>query len=388
MDQSKDYCNFTPQPTLGALLTTESLAEARIMHGGKSLDRTVVQVVSHFDPSPSPGSLLVLSRQSLEAPKLPSIGHLAGIILVVMPEKEPRVLSGINSTVAEKVESSDPLGQLVKSDISVKRLYKMCREVDVALALVAGFGDVNQMVEDIRLSFLREMRASSARLHFVLMRVVMDEGMEGLVGQLHSWLDRPVCVESAEFEILAAQDMGGTPKRQRKLLAESAQEMIKRFETGEGSSCADVFMEPLRSGRRMSIPILMSGDVIAGFISVMVRPSDNPESLVWYLQPAALAALVDLNLRSSGDFGTSAAHLNLLRDLLSGRNMSAAELERLERHFGFDLHEGFLVFAAQVLPAEKVSFKATVWPRESYVSIEVEGTQVFVVPDSDEHGRP
>ena len=372
-----EHQHLSHQPTLRSLLTTEALAEAQVLSGENLLERPIVQVVSQLEPPPSHGSLVVISHQHLDTSKLAQIQGLAGIVIVTLPESQQAMVSGIDGSVAQVSAIRGDIDTLLRSDIAVKRLVNTCRDQEVPLILVPGFGDTAQMTEDIRLAFLRETKTSSARIHSIFLSLVMEEGLDGLVEQLHEWFDRPVAVETADFELLSSRDMSGTPKRQQKQLTDAALEIMKKCRE-EGSSIHDCFLYPIRLGRRVSIPILYGGELIAGFISVMVRPSDKPEFFIWYLQPGALALLVDISIRSKGYFGLTAAHRNLLKELLSGRNMSAAELERLERHFGFDLFDGFCVFAVQLIRPEG-AMGQPVWPQDSAVGVQLENSQVYVI---------
>jgi sugar diacid utilization regulator len=94
--------------------------------------------------------------------------------------------------------------------------------------------------------------------------------------------------------------------------------------------------------------------------------------------------MVDFNQRRKEGSVFVATQKSLLKDILSGRSLSASDQERIERTYGFDLCDGLLVFAVE-------SFKHTVgaatsgpkpisWPDESFITAEVEGTKVFVVP--------
>ena len=84
---------------------------------------------------------------------------------------------------------------------------------------------------------------------------------------------------------------------------------------------------------------------------------------------------------------------SLLKDLLSGRTLSASDQERLERHFGFDLADGLLVFAVEIIrpavPASADGARPVVlnWPDDTFITTEVEGTRIFVVPYMNKENR-
>jgi len=72
----------------------------------------------------------------------------------------------------------------------------------------------------------------------------------------------------------------------------------------------------------------------------MTKSNDNLEMLAEYLHPAASAATVDFYQRRKDGSIFTVTQKSLLKDLLSGRGLSAADQERVERHYGFDLCDG------------------------------------------------
>jgi sugar diacid utilization regulator len=114
---------------------------------------------------------------------------------------------------------------------------------------------------------------------------------------------------------------------------------------------------------------------MVGYLSVMVRPNDDQDVIAEYMQAVALAAMVDFSQRQKDGSVFSVTQKSMLKDLLAGRGLSASDQERLERHYGFDLSDGILVFALQTIGSAK-----TAWPEEQFITTEVEGTRVYVVP--------
>ena len=75
----------------------------------------------------------------------------------------------------------------------------------------------------------------------------------------------------------------------------------------------------------------------------------------------------------------------LLKDLLSGRTLSASDQERLDRHFGLDLCDGFFVFAVDASYPDNSDKSAppprvVSWPDDQFINCEAEGMRAFVMP--------
>jgi purine catabolism regulator len=379
------------QPTFRQLLTTEAMAEAHLVWGDDFVDRPVLQVVTQLDPPPSPGSLVLTTKDHLAALSgAPVVKGFTGVVLITAVDVEKnKSTTGTESSAKRNNLESRVVAKTVvaahSDDPDVEKLLAVCRESDVPLFVLPGFGDHMQIIEDIRLAFLKETKTASARVQSILLSVVLEEGLDGLIDQLSIWLDRPVAIETADFKLLAARGMGSTPVRQQKQVMDQALDTLNSLrEETEHQTVFDSFLYPVKLGRRVSLPLLYSGSTIAGYISVMVKPSDNEEWLVWYLQPAALAAMVDIIHRLKGDFGLSVVQKNLLKDLISGRRLSATDVERLETHFGFDLADGFYVFVTQVLLDDEDESLEPRFPEEPFIGVEVEETRVYIVRYRDD----
>ena len=102
------------------------------------------------------------------------------------------------------------------------------------------------------------------------------------------------------------------------------------------------------------------------------------------MQPLALACKVDFSHRLKDSPSFAATQRTLLKDLISGRGLASADQERLERSFGFDLCDGFHVFAVDVqISKEKGKSEAPVvvqFPDDKFISCDLEGMRAFVVP--------
>jgi hypothetical protein len=360
---------FSYQPTLKQLLQTEALAEAQIISGKEFLDRSIVQVVTALTPSPRPGSLLVIKPTTLGSQDSAALRELAGVVVI-----KPFVGTTENGPGSG---GAAPMAS-VNMDVELGLLTKLCADAQAPLIVVPGYADPLQIAEDVRMAFLSELKRSSSRMHASFLTTALEQGAAGLIEELSALINRPIALESEDFKIVAAKNMGPTPPGQQRALSDEVSEAIKRLSRShEGRTANLLTMAPLRLGRRLVMPVFLD-NLVVGYFSVMLKPTDDHSVVAEYLQPAALAAMVDFRQRQKGATVFTVTQRSLLKDLLSGRALSAADQERLEQHFGFDLCDGLLVFAVQELSAGPS--KGMTWPEDPYVSTEIEGTRVYVVP--------
>ncbi len=398
---------YSIHPSVKQLLSSDSLAEAQVLVGNELLDRQVSQVVSSIGAEPRPGSLVVTRSDVLSKIELSALSQLSALVIVKSIADFSSGSGGSGGAVAAQgsapVALPTPAPVLAPSliDAAMKRLIKRCQEEQVALIVVPGYGDPLQVIEDFRSVFLLELKLSSARLYSAMLSIVLEEGLDGLIETVSGWLNRPLVVETAEFKVLAARNMGATPVSQQKNLEEEGQAALRTHQKSKeaivpGSnrhfeSSADINMVPFSFGRRLVFPVPL-GDLIAGYVSVMIRPQDDVAALSEYMHPLTLACKVDFSHRLKDSPTFSVTQKTLLKDLLSGRTLSAADQERLDRHFGFDLCEGFLVFAVSASFAEDPNVPAThhsvAYPDDTYISCEAEGMRAFVIPYKEKSPEP
>lgn len=360
------------QPSIKQLLAAEALSEAQVLTGADLLDRQVLQVVYGFS-SARAGSLVVARAEALGAQENSSaLKDLAGVI-AIKPASVPAAISAVGGMTV-----SGSLASATSTEVEIERMVRVFGEQNVPLIVVPGFGDPSQVAEDIRIAFQSEIKRAAGRLHTHLVATVIESGLYGLVEELGGLINRPVAIETSEFKVLAAQNLGPTPPSQQKTLTEEVAEELNREMRSQIDGTSTVIPEqPVRIGRRLVTPIVLEG-VVVGYVSVMVRPSDDLVTLSEYMAPAALAALVDFSSRRKEVSTFTVTQKSLLKDLLSGRNLSAGDQERLEQHYGFDLCDGFWVAVVQVLPPDNP--RDVSWPPESVAMVEMETTRVFVFP--------
>jgi sugar diacid utilization regulator len=359
------------QPSIKQLLAAEALSEAQVLTGSELLERSVSQVVYGFS-SARAGSLVIARAEVLGSQESnPVLKDLAAVVAIKPASAPPPALSsggggGGPGTLAP-----------VSVDLEIERLTKVYAALKVPLIIIPGLGEAGQVAEEIRMAFQSEIKRSGARLHAHFVSQVIEYGMQGLVDELTALVDRPVAVETADFKVLASQNMGPTPPSQQKILVEEVAEELHREMRSLVDGTSTVIPEtPVRIGRRLMTPIVLEG-VVVGYVSIMVRPTDDLQTISEYLAPAALAALVDFNTRRKEVSSFTVTQKSLLKDLLSGRNLSAGDQERVEQHWGFDLCDGFFVLVVQVLPQSEARDAA--WPEDAAL-VEMETTRVVVFP--------
>lgn len=384
---------YSIHPSVKQLLASDSFAEAQVLVGNELLERQVSQVVSSIGTQPRPESLVVTNTDVFSKAELAALPQLSALVIV---KSNTDLVATKTGALANSGTGSGASGNLAQSaqpvlvDVGLKRLIKRCKEASVALIVVPGYGEPGQVLEDFRQVFLRELKFSSARLYSVMLSIVLEEGLDGLVETVSGWLNRPLVVETADFKVLAGRNLGATPLAQQLSLQEEGAEALRAYQKSREAvspttsphleSGSDVNMTPFQIGRRLVFPMPLS-DVLVGYVSIMIRPQDDVEALCEYMHPLTLACKVDFSHRLKDSPTFSVTQKTLLKDLLSGRTLSAADQERLDRHFGFDLCEGFLVFAIDAAHAEEARMATAVtYPDEGYISCEAEGMRAFVIP--------
>lgn len=358
------------QPTLRQLLNAEALSEAQVLFGEQWLDRQVCQVIAGSPAGVRAGSLIV-TRDELSNQDGNSLQVLAGIVLI---HPMTTNLGALNASAKGAPRAT---AQETEIDREAQQALRICKQAETPLVVLPSLGSPMEVADEIRSAYLTEVKEASARLHAQFVRTVVEDGLASLVEKLSQLTSRPVAVETADFKILAAHNMGPTPPSQQKTLTEEiAEELNRELRSSQSDDDYDPCEEAVRVGRRLVAPVVLEGAVV-GYLSVMVRPSDDIGLITEYLRPASVAALVDFSRRRREFSSTSVTHKSLLKDLLTGHNLAASDQERLEQYFGFDICDGFLVFAAKVFPDSAIRQIAK---EERQPVVEMEGAHVFVVP--------
>jgi hypothetical protein len=358
------------QPTLRRLLELAALSEAEVLSGREFLDRQISQVVAALYGGQRTGTLALIREDALDGQDLLPLQGMSGLILV-SPVQAVRAVGGKSAALKSQVLST----------VELQPVIKLCSEAATPLILLPCLGDVQDVIEEVRAAYLGEVKKANARLHAHFVRLVVEEGLAGFVERLSDELSRPAAVETADFKIVAAQNMGPTPASQQKTLSEQVAELLKK-ET-KAADQLEPLVDAVRAGRRLVAPIVLEGAVL-GYFSLMLRPSDDEELMSEYLRPAVLAALVDFGHRRRDFAISTVTHRSLLRDLLQGHTLAASDQDRLGQFFGLDICDGSLVFALRFSPANRVSELS--WNEERQIMVEMEGAYVFVVPVEKKQG--
>lgn len=358
------------QPTLRQLLNAEALSEAQVLFGEQWLDRQVCQVIAGSPVGVRAGSLII-TRDELSNQDGNSLEALAGIVLI-HPMTTSLVAAGTKGAVK------------VGFDIEAEHALRICKQAETPLVVLPSLGNPVEVADEIRSAYLTEVKEASTRLHAQFVRTVVEDGLASLVQKLAELTARPVAVETSDFKILAAHNMGPTPPSQQKTLTEEvAEELNRELRSSQSDDDYDPCEEAVRVGRRLVAPVVLEGAVV-GYLSVMVRPSDDIGLITEYLRPASVAALVDFSRRRREFSSTSVTHKSLLKDLLTGHSLAASDQERLEQYFGFDICDGLLVFAVKVFPDSAIRHLVR---EERQAVVEMEGAHVFVVPVNNGNPR-
>ena len=354
------------QPTLRQLLGAEALSEAQILFGEQWLDRQVSQVIAGSPVGVRAGSLIV-SRGDFSEQNGNSFEELAGIVLI----------HPLTGALATHNGPKSPVQAPCDIDLETAQALRVCKQAEAPLLILPSLGNPEEVAEELRAAYLTEVKEASARLHAQFVRTVVEDGLASLVEKLSALAGRPVAVETSDFKILASHNMGPTPPSQQKTLTEEiAEELNRELRSSQSDNDYDPCEEAVRVGRRLVAPVVLEGAVV-GYLSVMVRPSDDVSLITEYLRPASVAALVDFSRRRREFSSTSVTHKSLLKDLLTGHNLAASDQERLEQYFGFDIADGLFVFAVKVFPEGAIRHLAR---EERQAVVEMEGAYVFVMP--------
>jgi len=372
--------SFGYLPTLQQLLGTEVMAEAQVLVGDSLNQRYVSQIISTLSPLSRVHSLLVTSADAI-APK--DFPHLHGLAAIIVVGQGPQ--SHKDVTVAAGSASNHPLtAHTVTVEPSLARLVTICSEIHVPLIVLPAYGELVQIRDEIRNAFQKEMRNNANRLNSHFLKIVLTDGLEGLVEELSERISRPVVIETSNFQVLAARSMGATPPSQQQSVTEQVSQSLYKVKVNEKNGREPGEIAPIKVGRRLVLPVLLD-EVAVGYISAMTKANDALDALAEFLQPATVAACVDFYQRRKDGAVFTVTQKSLLKDILSGRGLSAADQERLERHYGFDLCDGLLVFAVAITHGD--SNRTVDIYDENLATTEVEGSRIFVVPYNHKDGK-
>lgn len=362
---------ITLQPNLRRLLELEALSEAQVVFGDHLLEKQISQVTAQIYGGQRDGTLAVLRADTLGQQELSSFKGMSGLILI-------KPVQSSSSAAKGAVRSQ------VVSEVELEPIIKLCTEASTPLIILPSLEDSREIAEEIRAAYLSEVKKASSRLHTTFIRMVIEEGLDAFVLELSEVLGRPVAVETADFKLICAENMGQTPANQQKTISEEIGEALNRELRSSSLEDPDTTLEVVRVGRRLVAAIILEGAVV-GYLSVMLRPNDDEDLIGEYLRPAVLAVLVDFSQRRR-EFSTgSAGHKSLLKDLLSGHSLAASDQERLYQYFGLDICDGSLVFAVRLIPDNLA--RSLSWTEERQAMVEMEGAKVFVVPYENKQER-
>ena len=355
---------FPHLPSLNQLLSSK---ERSVICGEDLLDNEVAAIATDIQAPVRSSTLLVFDRKALTGSKDLDLElkNKSGL-LVVVTKAEIKALQSKSKTAKKPVIARD-----------LDTLIKDCKAAKTPLVVMAANGSFNSTVSGLRQSLVHLLQEITLEIHQRIFNTVLEEGMDGLVALLSEELRCPVAVETADFKMVSAESMKSTPVKDRSHLLDQSYKTIEQMSSQDLEE--DNFIE---IGKRVAIPLIHANKNLVGFLSVLVRQGDNLNDLLWILKPASLACMVHLVQRERGRV-LSSANRSMLRELLVNGDLSAVELEKIEIHYGFDLYNSFFIFGVDTKGDDGEVAKNVSWPEERYVSIEAEGTRVFVVPFSE-----
>jgi hypothetical protein len=285
--------SFGYLPTLQQLLGTEVMAEAHVLVGENLNQRFVSQIISTLSPLSRVHSLLVTSADAIAQKDFPNLHGLAAIVVVGQgphsSEKDVPVAAG-------GTPNYPPVASAVSVEPSLARLHTICGEIHVPLIVLPAYGELVQIRDEIRNTFQKEMRNNANRLNSHFLKIVLSDGLEGLVEELSERLARPVVIETANFQVLAARSMGATPASQQQAVTEQISQSLYKAKVNEKNGHEPAETAPIKVGRRLVLPVLLD-EVAVGYISAMTKANDALDVLAEFLQPATVAACVDFYQR-------------------------------------------------------------------------------------------
>ena len=343
---------YTHLPSLKRLLDSPVMAGACLVSGDAFLSQEIEQVAGPGDTYKNGERCLFVLDAGFDPAKLAP----ASALCLVAP----------GGAVMDKyIESKD-----------VRDLTAYCHAIKAPLLILPGNGDYAQSLASLRSTLAELIQESTNHLHQQLFNTVLEKGIEGLIALVQEVLDKPISLESAEFKQLVSCGMKSTPSRQRKAITAFATDLLEALASGSEMPSPDYY----RSDDRIVVPLIHNDKNLIGYLSCSIKMSENANDFLWILKPVALSCMVDLVQRSKSDIGLNTASKSLLKELISGQSLSSVELERVERHFGFDLYDGFFVFAIDALSKKGERVTSVQWPEDRAVSVEVEGPRVYVLP--------
>ncbi len=112
-----------------------------------------------------------------------------------------------------------------------------------------SFGEPVRWLMTCAWHFLREIKHSNSRLHGQLLGLLLEEGLETFVASVSNDLNRPIAVETADFKVIASQNMGGTPANQQRTLSDEVQSALKRATPRKGTDIDQgIYLSVVRIG--------------------------------------------------------------------------------------------------------------------------------------------
>src|SRR5579883_2857056 len=145
------------QPTLRRLLDLEALSEAQVVSGKDFLDREISQIVTTMYGGQKEGTLALMRADALPNVDAGSLKGMSGLI----------VIKPVNSLRPSVSKGSTPLKSQVLPEIEqeLDKVIQYCLDASTPLVVVPCLEDSRELIEEVRSSYLVEVKKAAARLH-------------------------------------------------------------------------------------------------------------------------------------------------------------------------------------------------------------------------------
>ena len=332
-----------PRPTVRQAMQFGAFASAKLLAGGKGLDRRIewVRLMETPEVQPRAGDLMLTTGFPIKDDReaqirlVARIAEAGGAGLVVRPQPYLRTLPP--EMIAEAERLNVPLFTVAPGVPLVDLMAPLLERIINA--------------EHWRLK-------RSLEIHRRFTELVLDgKGVNEICRTLADLLESAVVIEDAGFHLLAHAGGAGDPHRKETIQHQGTplrvrfdpqiQQVLREVEAKRGPVKVPAFPHVGMSRERLIAPILAANQVL-GYISVIDHPAHNEELAFMAIEQAALVLalavakereLSEVEGRVRGEF---------LEDLLHGTFGEDAAAQRRARHLGYPLHGSHVVMLVDI----------------------------------------
>src|ERR1700730_1479804 len=332
-----------PKPTVREAMRYGAFAAAKLVAGGKGLDRAIEW------------------GRSMETPEIqPRAGDLT--FTTGFPMKDDREAQ---IRLVARIADSDGAGLVVRPHPYLRKLPpEMVTEADRLNVPLFTVGPDVQLIDLMAPLLERIINAEHWRLkrsidiHRRFTELVLDgKGVKEICATLAELLESAVSVEDASFHLLAHAGGSGDPHRketiqrqgtpQRILFDPQIQRMLREVEATRGPVKVPAFPHVGMSRERLIAPSLAANQVL-GYISVLDHPPHHEELAFMAIEQAALVLALAIAKERELSEVEGRVRGEFLEDLLHGTYGDEAAAQRRARHLGYPLHGSHIVMLVDI----------------------------------------